>query len=250
MADATVSFDVGGTIKKVLAQVVRSKPETLLCTLLDDPARKSGKKPIFIDRNASLFDSILDWYRHGFIILPPGVGMDRMRLECAYYQLPDSVGIRVESLETSLSAVQDWQTETERAAAAELLQAAEQYKAAAQSLVAAAAFKGLVESMRGQTPEKIVSGVHGEVQRTITADNLNFHVSYAQQGVTVEHVVDSGWWSAVGRLVEERGARSGIDCSVQDRYYDRGSCYYSAKLLKSLRYEESYDDEVPHWAQR
>eukprot|EP00971_Amphidinium_carterae_P089260 1766722-Amphidinium_carterae.1 len=36
----TVSFDVGGQVVKVLQSVIRSRPDTLLCTMLDDPSRQ------------------------------------------------------------------------------------------------------------------------------------------------------------------------------------------------------------------
>ena len=61
-----VAFNVGGETFKVLEQTVRAKPDTLLCTMLDDPARtgkKQSSKPIFVEANAKLFPFILDWYR-------------------------------------------------------------------------------------------------------------------------------------------------------------------------------------------
>ena len=64
----TVEFDVGGETFKVLEQTIRAKPDTLLCTMLDDPGRpgpNQPSKPIFIEANAKLFPFILDWYRSG-----------------------------------------------------------------------------------------------------------------------------------------------------------------------------------------
>ena len=62
VADGIVTFDVGGEQFKVLEQSIRAKPETLLCTLLDDPERSDLGKPIFVNGDAKRFRYILDWY--------------------------------------------------------------------------------------------------------------------------------------------------------------------------------------------
>jgi len=93
-----VTFNVGGKIFQMLTQTVHSKPETLLCTLLNernnDPAREDKvDQPIFVEADAERFRYIVDWYRYGRIHLPEGISIAEMRRECAFYQLPDTVEI-------------------------------------------------------------------------------------------------------------------------------------------------------------
>ena len=44
----TVTFRVGGEKFEVLQRTIRAKPDTLLCTLLDDPENKAQSKEIFV----------------------------------------------------------------------------------------------------------------------------------------------------------------------------------------------------------
>mmetsp|Transcript_26180 Transcript_26180/g.61070 ORF Transcript_26180/g.61070 Transcript_26180/m.61070 type:complete len:263 (-) Transcript_26180:44-832(-) len=89
----TVVFNVGGEHFEVLQQMIRSKPDTLLCTMLDDLGRDKTK-PIFVNGNAQRFRHILDWYRYGSICLPSSMGIEEMRRECAFFQLPDDVRMK------------------------------------------------------------------------------------------------------------------------------------------------------------
>jgi len=105
----TVTFDIGGEKYKVLEQTIRAKPETLLCTLLDDPARQAQSDAIFVEGNPKRFGYILDWYRYGSINIPRSIGMDEMKRECAFFQLPDDVKISREraSLEEAVECLQE-----------------------------------------------------------------------------------------------------------------------------------------------
>mmetsp|Transcript_50519 Transcript_50519/g.117946 ORF Transcript_50519/g.117946 Transcript_50519/m.117946 type:complete len:309 (-) Transcript_50519:191-1117(-) len=105
----TVTFDVGGDKYKVLEQTIRAKPDTLLCTLLDDLGRTDKSQPIFVDGNPKRFSYILDWYRYGSICIPRSLGMEEMRRECAYFQLPDTLKISREraSLEEAVECLQE-----------------------------------------------------------------------------------------------------------------------------------------------
>mmetsp|Transcript_53833 Transcript_53833/g.99513 ORF Transcript_53833/g.99513 Transcript_53833/m.99513 type:complete len:324 (+) Transcript_53833:72-1043(+) len=108
-SNETVTFDVGGDKYKVLEQTIRAKPDTLLCTLLDDIGRKDKAQAIFVDGNPKRFPYILDWYRFGSICIPRSIGMDEMRRECAYFQLPDDLKISREraSLEEAVECLQE-----------------------------------------------------------------------------------------------------------------------------------------------
>mmetsp|Transcript_58764 Transcript_58764/g.108460 ORF Transcript_58764/g.108460 Transcript_58764/m.108460 type:complete len:236 (+) Transcript_58764:70-777(+) len=229
---ATVSFDVGGTIKKVLAQVVRSKPETLLCTLLDDPANKRGaKEPIFIDRSAELFDAILDWYRHGFILLPPGVGVERMKLECAYYALPDSVEIRLEDPGSAMYALSDWHTQVMREVADEVENLKTKHRKIVQSLVATIAYGEMVAALPGlasQTPQQMETGLQPQV--SVGSQVSNFRIASPTFG-HLAMPIDSNWWKEVSNLLHERGQQNGLECALHGLHYHSGS----VKLVKRKR---------------
>mmetsp|Transcript_8657 Transcript_8657/g.15577 ORF Transcript_8657/g.15577 Transcript_8657/m.15577 type:complete len:245 (-) Transcript_8657:7-741(-) len=90
----TVVFNVGGQKYEVLERTIRAKgPETLLCTLLDDPARQEKCAPIFVEADSERFRYILDWYRYGSIKVPSSIGIEEMKRECAFFQLPEHVDV-------------------------------------------------------------------------------------------------------------------------------------------------------------
>mmetsp|Transcript_21257 Transcript_21257/g.47630 ORF Transcript_21257/g.47630 Transcript_21257/m.47630 type:complete len:235 (-) Transcript_21257:61-765(-) len=105
-----VKFNVGGQIFEMLEQTVRAKPETLLCTLLDDPARsKDASAPVFVEADPGLFGYIMAWYRYGSICLPHNISLEEMQRECAFYQLPDGLSIKQECVRPhqALKVLQD-----------------------------------------------------------------------------------------------------------------------------------------------
>mmetsp|Transcript_68415 Transcript_68415/g.127670 ORF Transcript_68415/g.127670 Transcript_68415/m.127670 type:complete len:226 (+) Transcript_68415:65-742(+) len=89
----TIELNIGGQVFQVLEQTLRSKPDTLLCTMLDDPARTDKHAPLFVEADPERFRYILDWYRYGSMLLPESISIAEMRRECAFYQLPDHVKI-------------------------------------------------------------------------------------------------------------------------------------------------------------
>mmetsp|Transcript_73892 Transcript_73892/g.175880 ORF Transcript_73892/g.175880 Transcript_73892/m.175880 type:complete len:281 (+) Transcript_73892:86-928(+) len=104
----TVTFNVGGQHHEVLELTIRSQPDTLLCTLLD--TEEDASKPIFVNRDGSLFRYILAWYRHASantIFCPITVSVEEMQQECKFYQLPETVVIKRERLWNSLPTVLD-----------------------------------------------------------------------------------------------------------------------------------------------
>ena len=95
-----------------------AKPDTLLCTLLDDPEqRDSSSKSIFIEADKERFRYIVDWYRYGSICIPHNISMQEMRRECAFFQLPDETKImRDEPLELLHLLGEDFDSWKEKAA--------------------------------------------------------------------------------------------------------------------------------------
>mmetsp|Transcript_23539 Transcript_23539/g.43342 ORF Transcript_23539/g.43342 Transcript_23539/m.43342 type:complete len:238 (-) Transcript_23539:120-833(-) len=207
----TVTFDVGGTVKKVLEHVVRSKPETLLCTLLDDPATQACEAPIFIDRSAYLFDAILDWYRHGFILLPLGMGVERMRLECAYYQLPDDVELRLDDLGGTVHAFDVAHAEARQAAAAEVAKLQAQHNEVVQSLVAATAYLDILDFLGKHRPKTVEEGFELGVA---VVRQLNQFKEQSSRFPCLSMQMDESWWMEVTRRLNERGAQNGLACGL------------------------------------
>jgi len=87
---AVVTFDVGGQIFKVSAQLVRSKPKTLLAILLQH-AENGLSKPIYVDGPSERFPFILDWYRYNAIHIPRSVSLAALLQDARHFQLPDEV---------------------------------------------------------------------------------------------------------------------------------------------------------------
>jgi len=87
---AVVTFDVGGQIFKVSAQLVRAKPKTLLAILLQH-AENGRSKPIFVDGPSERFHFILDWYRYNAIHIPRSVSLVALLQDARHFLLPDEV---------------------------------------------------------------------------------------------------------------------------------------------------------------
>mmetsp|Transcript_44193 Transcript_44193/g.104627 ORF Transcript_44193/g.104627 Transcript_44193/m.104627 type:complete len:219 (-) Transcript_44193:268-924(-) len=162
----TVQINVGGEKHEVLEQTIRGKPDTLLCTLLDDPARKVKSEPLFIQADPRLFCFILSWYRYGSICLPSTVSVEEMKRECAFYQLPDTVKISRERLLPAV-AVSDAVVGVKRARTDASARASE----ARMTALAAEVFKQLVSKEElvtsGQVQMDLANiGVEGKLTET------------------------------------------------------------------------------------
>mmetsp|Transcript_72736 Transcript_72736/g.135912 ORF Transcript_72736/g.135912 Transcript_72736/m.135912 type:complete len:237 (+) Transcript_72736:84-794(+) len=230
---ATVTYDVGGTVKKVFEHVVRSKPETLLCTLLDDPARTSVEEPIFIDRSADLFDAIMDWYRHGFILPPLGIGLERMRLECAYYALPDDVEIRFEDVGGATHAFYSSRAHAKQAVLAEFAELQAKYHEVVHSLVAVAAYADILKCLGNEDGDILEAGVKLDlpVVRHLQEIKGKFPASSI-----IPMQINERFWAEVSRHLHERSAQNGLECILIPMCCDRNTgkdC--SVKLRKGAR---------------
>merc|ERR1719356_728285 len=57
-----------------------------------------GQEPVFIDRNAKLFDYIRNWYRdEQSICIPPSIALQEMRDELKFYGIPENTHITQEA---------------------------------------------------------------------------------------------------------------------------------------------------------
>jgi len=88
--NGTVTFDVGGTLFKVLAQTILACPSTLLASMLEDIS-VNPEKPIFVDANPERFSFILDWYRYGEMYAHVDGLVPALLRDACFFLLPDVV---------------------------------------------------------------------------------------------------------------------------------------------------------------
>jgi len=85
-----ITFDVGGTLFKVLAQTIVAHPSTLLASMLDDIGTDPGQ-PLFVDANPERFGFILDWYRYGEMYAHVDGLIPALLRDASFFLLPDVV---------------------------------------------------------------------------------------------------------------------------------------------------------------
>lgn len=90
--NGTVTFDVGGTLFKVLEQTIMAHPSTLLANMLEDIGTQPGKA-LFVDANPERFGLILDWYRYGEIYSHVDGLIPALLRDACFFLLPDVVTI-------------------------------------------------------------------------------------------------------------------------------------------------------------
>eukprot|EP00927_Polykrikos_kofoidii_P044130 TRINITY_DN38185_c0_g1_i1.p1 TRINITY_DN38185_c0_g1~~TRINITY_DN38185_c0_g1_i1.p1 ORF type:complete len:317 (+),score=28.98 TRINITY_DN38185_c0_g1_i1:114-953(+) len=121
---STVTFDVRGRLIKVLPELIRSHPSTLLAQLVDDIGTDCSE-PIFVDANPDRFLHILDWYRYGRMFLQSGASVVALLHDAAFFLLPEKVivdGIERQVLHASGCQMSVSHTTTPEVGAAQLQQ--------------------------------------------------------------------------------------------------------------------------------
>jgi len=98
-----VTINCGSRKFQILEQTIRSRGQSLLVSLLDDPAREDKRAPIYVEGDSERFRYVLDWYRFGSLKVPGGMSVEEMRRECAFYGLPDDVKIEREGVGDAVS---------------------------------------------------------------------------------------------------------------------------------------------------
>jgi hypothetical protein len=88
----TVTFDVGGKLFKTSRSLILQHEGTLLARLVSDTWQVDPTKPIFIDRNGTTFDCILDYLRYGRITLPVTVSKEMFLLDMDFYGIAHDEG--------------------------------------------------------------------------------------------------------------------------------------------------------------
>jgi BTB/POZ domain len=86
-----VTFDVGGTSYRVSRSTIESFPESMLARLVSETwNEQDNDTPIFIDRNGSRFELVLDYLRDGTVDVPISMSRRSLLIDFDYY------GIQVE----------------------------------------------------------------------------------------------------------------------------------------------------------
>lgn len=98
------TFHVGGQKFQILEQTIRSRGQTLLHDLLEDPEHKDKAEPIYVNGDSERFRHILSWYIYGRIDLPMAISVEEMRRDCAFYGLPENVKINREGAFSNIPA--------------------------------------------------------------------------------------------------------------------------------------------------
>ena len=90
-----VSLNVGGSIYEVPRKTLQRYPESMLAKLVSEEWRpqEDNSTPIFIDRDGSRFQFVLDFLRDGKVHLPASVSAEALRADFAYYGLPENAYI-------------------------------------------------------------------------------------------------------------------------------------------------------------
>ena len=81
----TVKFNVGGKAFETARSLLLQHEDTMLARLVSDTWQEDPTKPIFIDRNGSTFDFVLDYLRYGSITLPMTVSKEMFLRDMDFY---------------------------------------------------------------------------------------------------------------------------------------------------------------------
>ncbi|KAL7468547.1 hypothetical protein ACHAXS_008766 [Conticribra weissflogii] len=80
-----VTFDVGGKEFKISREFIEKQEGSMLASLVSDTWLKDPSKPIFIDRNYSIFEWVLDYLRYGSVTLPNSIHRDMFLRDLDFY---------------------------------------------------------------------------------------------------------------------------------------------------------------------
>jgi hypothetical protein len=80
-----VTFNVGGTIYQVSRTLLDSHPDTMLARIASDTWNTGNGKAIFIERNGTRFECVLDYLRDGSVTVPFSVSKEALKTDLDYY---------------------------------------------------------------------------------------------------------------------------------------------------------------------
>jgi BTB/POZ domain len=82
-----VTFDVGGTIYRVLRTLLDMHPESMLARMASETWNTDNAKALFIERSGARFEFVLDYLRDGSVSVPLSVSKDAVMADLAYYNI-------------------------------------------------------------------------------------------------------------------------------------------------------------------
>ena len=91
----TVVLNVGGSRFEVPQLTLARYPDSMLAKLVSEQWRpEDPSQPVFVDRDGQRFQFVLDFLRDGAVHLPHSVSEEALRVDFAYFGLPDNADIR------------------------------------------------------------------------------------------------------------------------------------------------------------
>lgn len=85
----TVNFDVGGKKYRVSKSQIDLHPNTMIAKLVSDQWHQDAENEIFIDRDGTLFQFVLNYLRDGKVYLPITVSKAALMEELRYFGFED-----------------------------------------------------------------------------------------------------------------------------------------------------------------
>jgi hypothetical protein len=80
-----VTFDVRAKVFKTARSLFLHREDSMLARLMSDTWQGDLSKPVFIDRNGTTFELVLDYLSHGSITLPLRVSRGMFLRDLDYY---------------------------------------------------------------------------------------------------------------------------------------------------------------------
>jgi hypothetical protein len=93
-----VTFDVGGKVFKVTRSLIEKHEGSMLSRLVSDTWNNDPNEPVFVDRNSDIFAQVLDYLRHGSVVLPATVQKDMFVRDLDFYGIvPEEGSVKSDS---------------------------------------------------------------------------------------------------------------------------------------------------------
>ncbi len=81
----TVKFNVGGKVFEVSYSLIAKREGSMLARLVSETWLKDHSKPVFVDRSYDIFAFVLEYLRHGCVVLPPSISRSMLHHDMDFY---------------------------------------------------------------------------------------------------------------------------------------------------------------------
>lgn len=104
----TVKFNVGGKEFETSYSLIAKQEGSMLARLVSETWLKDPSKPVFIDRSYDIFAFILEYLRHGCVVLPPSISREMFHRDMDFYGMkPDCGTVNASSFARQLGELRD-----------------------------------------------------------------------------------------------------------------------------------------------